>query len=300
MGNNVLIFGAGASYGSDNGNVPPLGADLYDALMRFNPDGWGNLPDNIAATFQLDFEEGIRTLSSSHALPPLQRAMAAYFFNYLPSPNNLYKVLAERIKHANWRGSLVTLNYERLLEISLSSEGLRPVVGREGNNSDKIELCLPHGCCHLFCESVRGTASGVSFSGANIQTNGPISVIADPNDFRNRIQTDAFPPVMSYFEPQKRTTSGSNFIDSQRRRYEELIAEADVIGVVGIKVRPHDEHIWGPMERTSGKIVYSSGATSGKLFKNWADEKRPEKEQEILNGYFNNCFNDICTLVGIV
>ena len=108
----------------------------------------------------------------SHILPPLQRAMAAFFFNFTPNPTNLYIKLSERIRHNKWKGTLATLNYERLLEMSLILIGLQAVVGRKPKQEDEIEICLPHGCCHLFCESVRGTARGISFSGPNVTTTG--------------------------------------------------------------------------------------------------------------------------------
>jgi len=130
--------------------------------------------------------------------------MAAFFFNFVPGSTNLYINLAERIKHNKWKGSLATLNYERLLEISLVSSGIRPVVGRKAELDNEIELCLPHGCCHLFCDSVKGTAKGISFSGPNVTTSGLVKAIINPNEFSSRIANDAFPPVMSYFDHAKR------------------------------------------------------------------------------------------------
>ena len=142
----LILFGAGASYGSKNINVPPLGDDLFKALQSFNPDGWGQLPSSIANEFQGDFENGMVNLSKthSHAMPVLQRAMAEFFFNFQPTENNLYHTLAKRIKASNWLGAIATLNYERLLEISLTHEGLKVLVGSEANTNGQIELCLPH------------------------------------------------------------------------------------------------------------------------------------------------------------
>ena len=67
---NLILLGAGASYGSNNKNVPPLGDELYLALQRFNPHGWGALPSSIAKEFHGDFEKGMTKLSQtySHAM----------------------------------------------------------------------------------------------------------------------------------------------------------------------------------------------------------------------------------------
>ena len=44
MAKYLIIFGAGASYGSDTGGlIPPLGAQLFDELARYNPNGWGSI-----------------------------------------------------------------------------------------------------------------------------------------------------------------------------------------------------------------------------------------------------------------
>lgn len=298
MPRHLILFGAGASYGSDNNtSLPPLGADLFDELARFNPDGWGQLNADSSNKFRNDFEAGMVALSQirPHALPPLQRAMAAYFFNFTPRSSSLYYSLANKIADIDWDGALITLNYERLLEISLSAANVQPYIGPPPTSSKKIvELCLPHGCCHLFCESVRG--NGVSFAGMNVTTNGPIKVISDQTEFRQRIINEAFPPVMSYFEPTKQTTSGNNFIVNQRARYAELVAQASVIVLVGIQVREHDTHIWQPLKNTSANLIYVAGPTAKKRFEKW-HKSRKNNHDNALGGYFEESYNSILKYV---
>jgi len=191
MAKNLIIFGAGASYGSDSNNIPPLGSDLFPSLQKFNPDGWGKIDGDLAKSFQSDFEAAMLLLNS-HALPPLQRAMAAYFFQFQPTQNSIYYKLANLISQKLWEGALITLNYERLLEISLIVAGIQPFIGNAPGNNKSVELCIPHGTCHIFCQAVRGSAQGISFSGSNITTNGPVEVIADRQAFNNRIINGCF------------------------------------------------------------------------------------------------------------
>lgn len=201
MAQNLIIFGAGASYGSDSSGVPPLTTDLFDTLASFNPPGWGRLDTAWADEFRQDFEAAVRKLSeaNAHAMAPLQRAMAAFFFNFRPGPNSLYVALAKAIAGNRWDGALGTLNYERLLELSLLSQGVQPFIGHPPSHLSRVELCLPHGCCHIFSSAVRGSARGISFSGPNIRTSGgKPEVIGDPEQFRQRIENDAFPPIMSH------------------------------------------------------------------------------------------------------
>jgi hypothetical protein len=293
MSYNVIFFGAGASFGSDNKGTPPLGTQLFDALVDFDTNYWGKIPLDLASEFRNDFEEGMKKLPQ-HMIPQFQRTMAAYFFQFEPQYDNLYRKLARRIIKSKWEGILISINYERLLELSLISEGLQPVVGSPITHLGEIELCLPHGCCHLFNESVQGSSGMVSLAGFMVRTNGRITCISNPIDFQKRIQSDAFPPVMSYYEPQKRTTSGVGFIENQRRRFLEVVTQASNIGVIGIRVRTSDAHIWDPLSNTSARLIYCSGIKAGQEFQNWCNQKRLGKEHIIVRGYFEDCFDQFC------
>lgn len=298
----VILFGAGASFGAERSGMPPLGAALFDALRQFNPDGWGQVAPSLASTFRSDFEAGMVALSNSnqHALSGLQRAMAAFFYQFLPTTESLYVQLAKRIRTKAWTGSLATLNYERLLEVSLLHVGVQPTVNSGPTISGgTVELCMPHGCCHLFCESVRGMATGVSFAGMNVTTNGPVIALSNPQQFWNRIRNDAFPPVMSYFEPQKRTTSGANLIADQRQRWTQLCANAATIVVVGVHPRSHDSHIWGPLRSSSANITYCGGASGAAAFESWKRSSGRSGSDIILQGYFADEFEKLCAAVGL-
>lgn len=300
---NVLVFGAGASYGS--GDVepkpPPMTEGLLHVLKRLFPTSWGIIKGEELGQLEDDFEEGIKKIGevNPHLLPPLQRAMASFFFGFIPGENNLYRKLARKLLDVEWSGALVTLNYERLLELALGAEGLKPFVGTRPEGENNVEMCFPHGCCHLFCDSVRGTADGLSFSGFNVSTSGTLSVVANPSDFQNRIKNDAFPPVMSYFEPEKRTSSGVNFIEEQRARYSEMVIGADNVVLVGIRIRPNDNHIWKVVSETQSKIIYCAGSRSGDEFINWCNEYRSGKDNVVIGDYFEESIDLICQEIGL-
>jgi len=59
LAKNIILFGAGASYGSDNIGTPPLVNNLFNELTKFNPQGWGRLSNNYSFDFQNDFEQGM-------------------------------------------------------------------------------------------------------------------------------------------------------------------------------------------------------------------------------------------------
>lgn len=295
---NLILFGAGASFGSDVTGTPPLGAGLFRELTRFNPDGWGALPPQTAQDFNRDFELAMSRVNP-HAIPPLQRAMAAYFFEFLPRTTSLYIEFARRIRARNWPGAICSLNYERLLELSLAHIGVQPFIGDRPPGGNVVELCLPHGCSHIFCDAARGSANGVSFAAFGVQTDGPVSIIADPAAHRQRVLNDAFPPVMSYFEPAKRTTAGASFIRDQRARWVALAAEAAKVAVVGVRVRAHDDHIWGPLAASPAQIVYCGGPGDVPEYNAWMVAARCRKDDIIIDNYFRGGFDRICAELSI-
>lgn len=293
---NLFIFGAGASYGSDTDKnlVPPLAADLFNCLAKQYSD-ISNSPVvmSLASEFSKDFEQGLLKL---YEYQPqfwsiLQRRMAHYFFQYGISirirEQNLYYNLGKSIRISGNEIALATLNYERMLEHCINA-------AFQNNFSKRnIELCLPHGCCHLFCDSVKATSGMVFFDPKSVTTNGPVIPIHNPDELYKRLQEDAMPPVMSYFEPTKITTSGANFISEQRIRFKHLISEASKIAVIGIKIREHDEHIWQPLKDTSAKIIYCSGKEDAAHYEAWRDDKPHRSNDLVIHSFWDTAFSTI-------
>jgi len=293
----LILMGAGASYGSENDTtlVPPLAVDLFDALLKFEPKLWSHVTEEVAAEFRLNFEQGVlaQYTQSRVLLSHLQRSMAGFFFRYGPSSANLYLKLANRIKKTGWAGSVATLNYERLLQFAMIRAGLNIVCG-PNLTPNSTEICFPHGCCNLFCESVRGAAGMVAMDPFSVSTRGPIIALDEPRSFWHRLRTDAFPPVMSYFEPAKMTTSGANFIEQQRGRLQDLIVGADYIAIIGVTVREQDNHIWDSLAATKARIYYCSGVASQPQYFDWQKRKRPNSGDIVSDKYWKEDFEAVC------
>ena len=85
----VFLFGAGASYGSENIPIVPLGADLFDALACFAPNTWGSLPFDTSYTFKHDFEIGM-SKTPPKLYSDMYIDMAKFFFRKRPSEDSLY------------------------------------------------------------------------------------------------------------------------------------------------------------------------------------------------------------------
>ena len=299
MGRGIILFGAGASCGSDTCDTPPLMGGLFDELCRYDPANWGAVPDAQALDFRNDFEAAMWRLLQADApgADVLQRAMASYFFQFRPRPRSLYANLAGRIRNGGWDGALVTLNYERLLELAVRSAGTNLVVNPPQIASGEVELCLPHGCCHLFGQmQVVGNISiggGIAFDSPGIRA------VDDPGGYGQRIQSDRLPPVMSYIEPDKRNRTGVSFIKGQRKRFEALTSSASLIAIIGVSVRPRDAHIWDPLAQTPAKMIYCGGRCGAKEYTNWSKECRADRGDIVLQGCFQDEFETICREVGL-
>jgi hypothetical protein len=60
---NLILFGARASFGSDNIKTPPLGIQLFKELVIFNPNGWGSIHNSIKKQFEDDFKLDMKSLA---------------------------------------------------------------------------------------------------------------------------------------------------------------------------------------------------------------------------------------------
>ena len=315
----LVIFGAGASFGSEKGNVPPLSDSLFNKLVESNPYSWGKIDLEMASVFQNNFERGMKKLVEEypHILVKAQKSMADFFAKFLPTNKNLYVKLALRIKDRRWTGSIATLNYDRLLQLSLMELGLKQKF--DHGIFPEVQVCYPHGCCNFFCEGITAT-NGVSINGNAIifGGNGQISfgnggvinfgsdgittrgnsikIVNGYLDISSELNT-AFPPVMSYFIPSKFTTSCENFIENERNRFSILVANANDIVIIGTKIRNEDKHIWNPISQTSARITYCAGNDGRKYFK-WAKTNRLHyQDDSVLNGYWDENFDEICSIL---
>ncbi|NGX63109.1 MAG: hypothetical protein KR126chlam6_00516 [Candidatus Anoxychlamydiales bacterium] len=293
----LLLFGAGASYGSEKDikTTPALSDGLFQILRARFPS-WRNLDLKYRDHFQ-DFEEGMNQVLAQHPLDvsELQRDMAKYFFNFHPSPENLYIRIIKRLGIKDI--SFASLNYDRLLEEAIFRSGFFPKYSLEDKKSEKeVNLCLPHGCSNLFLTDfgIPPDSLTYTFDDDVFDSSSDPKVIRNDKDFQNEINLNALPPIMACFNRRKTSAVGKSFLEKQKRMFEERVLSAGLIVIVGINVREHDGHIWCPLAETSAKLLYCSGEEGGKVFKIWRDKFRSAKNDLIFGGYFAAHFDEIC------
>lgn len=284
----VVIFGAGASYGSEStAKVPPLGAKLFDELIQFAPTTWGTLPPNWSSQFRSDFEPAMASFIQSGGFgAPLQWDMAEYFFSQFSATKSsvyiaLIKALSSNIDHYFF----ATINYDLMLFQARAMAGVA---------TEMFQVCLPHGNSCLCCEGVSAT-HGVSFTGG-VSTGGRVRVFRNLADFRAEKTKNVFPPVMSYYEPNKFTVSCSNFIQDERARFEQAILSTQKVAVVGMRVHPVDRHIWQPLAKTKATILYLSGSSAANDFSTWCVNEGRSGDLPI-NKYFSEGLQELISFL---
>ena len=308
----MLIFGAGASFGSCDSCVPPVTSGLIDELIKFDPKGWGCIPKKFLAFFKHDFEKGFFDFTNEFpdTLGPLQRAMACYFFTFTASPSNLFVKLAKRIKESNWHNPIITLNYDRFLDTALNSckisnvmPGTPDIKLHLDNNKPFLPVYYPHGSCNLFYSREKISFTGRSgfykllnntefFPFAKISGDN-VSRYSDFSDFKTKVKRNFYPPIMSYVIPSKITNVGEEFLKFQRKKINVVIQQASKIGIIGVRVRVHDKHLWEPLAKTDASIIYCSGENGKKEFEFWTAKYRSNKNKDIaFNSKWENCFDD--------
>ena len=292
---NLIIFGAGASFGSVDvkPSPPPIGSELFGAFEESFPSTWGQIPDDLKELFEDDFENGMVELDKSSPQDMTRRLkdMATFFFKFSLGANNRYLKLADRIKASNWDGALVTLNYDRLLMRALSKAGVPANQPGSTPVEDALEVCMPHGCCNIFCKSFQIDPPNDLIG---VLATGNPEIVDDQEEFDRRIKRNAVPPVMSYYNADKTTMACAETIEDQRFRYSELVGNAEKISIVGIGPNFHDSHIWNPLADSDAILTICAGPDASK-FKSWVTDHKPDSV--LLDGRFADEFESLMAAV---
>lgn len=316
----VLYFGAGASYGSDNWNLvkrgllPPLGKDLYDYLVK-SPltKYWKKIPNEIQSIFSDNFELGLKQIMDNdydyRIFYKLLFELALYFAQFEPQKNNLYRKLAKKIYQKRIYLSIITLNYEPLLQYSLIENKIIPQsIGIQktdildkpeefiSNGYMPIDVIYPHGACQFSFYFPKDWQNEVYNGTGEIRGGGLNQGFYKKNIINFYTKTKNFPgckPLMCAYEPEKRPFAKNYFIDYQQDFYNQVIKEAQRIIVVGVNCNyEQDRHLWEAMEKTSAEIIFIEPSEQGKKkIIEWG-----KSNTKIIQSTFKDAFDEICNL----
>lgn len=316
----LCLFGAGASYGSDDeGLLPPLGKDLFGELEK-DPElkCWNSIPNSMKAHFhEKGFEEAMALLMEGEGQQGLQYRrdieLSLYFGRFRPLETNLYARLSDKIANqltSGWKGAIVNINYERLLEESLLMKRVFPVIeGVQFLDLDfttlpthqMLEVCYPHGACHLFLgiNPFQGEGGVIAKQGVK---GGGFNHLLSPEHIK-KVCDERYIPIICRYEVDKPATMAIEPINIQQMRYKELVGVAKFIAIVGMQCNyKGDPHIWEPLRQTTATLAYfEPSELSISVFQEWASAcgKKEEEDYLIIQGTFSEKFNELCESLGL-
>jgi hypothetical protein len=272
----VLLFGAGASFGAGGivPHAPPVGGQLYPALIRAYPKLWEALPADASRVFAVQgFEAGMAYIWQrySQSVNILQKSVAHYFAQFQVSNQPCaYRSLISGLglRSTTQRVMLATLNYDLTLDICLQMEQVRFGLGQ---SSERVVLNKPHGACNIFNDSIQASSgvsftAGVSFGGGDIKAVPQIEAsqrAANPNN--------VIPPILAIFMEGKPCQTSPELLVEWQRSFGAAVLAAKRVAVIGVHPHVADTHIWTPLAATKGELFFCGDEAA---FASWTNSHR--------------------------
>jgi len=285
----VILFGAGASYGSGavHPEPPPLGDQLFDLLTRAFPASWGALPNDHQARFRESFELGMGALlaTGSHAVPPMMQEFAILFSRYQSRPGNAYSLLVESLDEAGKidRTAYASLNYECLLEWALMM--YHQPVAYFGPKRGFTDVWKLHGSCNFLPTglSVAPARTGVTYGGSGVKIGAGIEPV-EPSTVPSHLRDTGLYPAMAHYAPGKEVQISEHSIQKVQDLYAAAVAAAESVGVIGVRPNVEDGHVWAPLAETPARILYVGGRDA---YNDWRRSHRGNRPTEHLGDRFS-------------
>jgi len=283
----VIIFGAGASHGAGDvlPSKPPLGSGLFSELFKNFPESWGALSSEATTAFETSFEGGMKVIWNKYggAIMELMRHMALYFAQFRPRKigSTAYASVARELKRRKLENqvTLVTLNYECLLETEFRYAGVELSYSLKEVHQHEMKILKPHGSCNFVPEGVSGPVSSIQM-GRDAIIEMPVRVISNINEVIKHILAEALPPIMCLYMEGKPTQVARGTIKAIQKAAQDEVSMAKAVVVVGVHPNPQDTHIWYSIASCQGRVGYVGPSVQD--FTEWAEEYRPEAENLIL------------------
>lgn len=278
----VVLFGAGASYGSGpvHPSPPPLGDQLFNELDKLGKTATG-LPQFLKEKFRKNFEEGMSEFYdwSNQNTMSFQRELAGYLAKFKPEENNNYIRLLKKINTR--RFTFVSLNYDLLFELSSLSIG-KPISYSNTPNKNSTRLLKIHGSSNFWPDFGNLIFKNVNFSGnvfADVKA--PIKILNQQEAVQRAIQDDSFAPAIAMYAEGKSVRVCPQFVASQQGMWKESLQSTSKIFIVGVRVHQADDHIWKAIAESKAQIHYFGFEKDEPDFIKW------KQDHGLTNAYFH-------------
>ncbi|HFV0559241.1 TPA: hypothetical protein ACH7TX_000865 [Escherichia coli] len=286
-----LIFGAGASYGSEVKGIPtpPLGDYLFEELEKLN-GAYSKLPEEVKNKFRINgFEQGMLGIpNDSSVINPLQKELAIYLSKFQSTEKSsyvkLFRMLGCLLKNIN----IITLNYDLLIEQSLFMVGAKSV--SYGLNQGEVSLLKVHGSSNFIPDLSGSTFEGVTAinCGSFIECANVKALNSHKEIFEwcSSTNNSLLSPIMCLYNQHKNGVINNSLLSAFKRQYKYAITGSKLIVIVGVKYVPHDHHIWDDILDTNARLIIVDPKPDKQLIDKLAQKKI---NVEIINKPFNDC-----------
>ncbi|MCF2346265.1 SIR2 family protein [Enterobacter hormaechei] len=294
-----LIFGAGASYGSEAKGVPtpPQGDYLFGELEKLN-GAFSGLPEEIKHEFrEKGFEQGMLIVpNDSSIINPLQKELALYLSAFKPSENNVYVKLFRMLGDLINEIHLMTLNYDLLIEQSLAISGVKYV--RYGVYEGEVSLLKVHGSSNFVPdvgEALLGGMTAVN-CGSFIRTDRMICLNShdDIQRWCDSAKSDFLSPMMCMYNKEKRAVINKEMIEALKSDFIKAVTESETVVIVGVKYVQHDHHIWDAILDSKADVIVVDPKPDEELI---SELKRMGINTTIIERPFGDC---VMRLAGLI
>lgn len=290
----VILFGAGASNGAEGmKNPPPPGRDLFGKLTVLYPDTWGKLPYSLSKRFENNFELGMEEwYNKTNDVAYLIKDMGIFFSKFMidnPHKNLYCRIIARYTEQLKSKEILfATINYECLLEYA--TYHLKQKFTLWGND-EGIKIMKLHGSCNFITPMTRGKLK-VNYNRYSF-FDIPLAIIP-PSDVEEEMNNNGLPPAMSIYARGKDLNIGRKDIKQTQKEFQDMVSNANLVIVVGVKPNPEDHHIWDYLRDMKGKLVLVS---PDKECNRWRKKNKIKDKVDWINKKFDPAFDDICDLL---
>ena len=258
----IVLFGAGASFGAGATvpHAPPLGGQLYSELARYDPKGWGDLPEAVRHEFGQGFEAGMQAIwdTYSQGIAGLMRHMTLYLAQFAPdgSKTDLYSRFVEQLASRGVTSNVLfsTLNYECVLELSASGLGLRVHYWQDDLESGAIRVWKLHGSCNFLSKNIQATRGALFSRGVGFE--GGLQAVTPNDAVAYCLTNQGLYPAMALYMASKPVQIGQAVIHSLQKQWGDYARAAKRLLVVGVRPYPDDGHIWEPIAECAGAVGY--------------------------------------------
>jgi len=301
----VFLFGAGASFGSQATDRPPLGINGFWTAIREHLESKAehlNIANPsihrlhaqimIQEMMNSNPEEGMDYITAGTGNRALfQWLLADFFYKFAPNVDSIYLRLFNELRARGMleHTSLVTTNYDLLIERSLRLARIPFSYSLKADSG--VPLLKPHGSCNFSVTSDRvRLGAGAVFIGFRHELAGNLVLLSqDQVEESFWRSTPRFGPAMALYNPQKARDTTCVEIENAIRLLPSIFASADRIIIIGLGFYAHDSHIWNSILSSASSMLYVGDKNSAQAL---ASLRLPRKSLHA-TGYFAEAMEEI-------